>query len=205
MGYKKLCNATKFSLRLVRSSGFHLGKKMMTTSSIQPLKANKTARLTTTLEYQCNLLLVKKWWRMSNKGLVMISSGPTPTCEYEGGWLNKTRIDNHHTLTHRFVDYRGKVLLPVPFMKRKKGGSQIWCLGRCGRKKTQFSSSTIASDPCACTWEQWIKTREFNMNSKCLKSSSKTKTPVSHENITMQKATVTFTLERIFGIAIKVT
>ena len=69
----------------------------------------------------------------------------------------------------------GVVPLPVPFMKRKKGTSQISLLGRCGRKKTQFSSSTIASDPCACTLKKFIiqdcgqKLFETNFNerSKC--------------------------------------
>ncbi|KAJ0828643.1 hypothetical protein HanRHA438_Chr17g0839501 [Helianthus annuus] len=36
-------------------------------------------------------------------------------------------------------------------MNRKKGGPHISLLGRCGRKNTQLSSSTIASDPCACS------------------------------------------------------
>lgn len=53
-----------------------------------------------------------------------------------------------------------KDFLPVPFMKRKKGGSQIRPLGRCGKKKTQFSSSTIASDPCACTCTTWDRDKE---------------------------------------------
>ncbi|KAJ7004616.1 hypothetical protein NC653_009455 [Populus alba x Populus x berolinensis] len=56
------------------------------------------------------------------------------------------------------------ISLPVPFIKRKKGGSQISVLGRCGRKKTQFSSSTIASDPCACTCKMF----DQNMRAKSL-------------------------------------
>ncbi|MFS8020431.1 hypothetical protein Hanom_Chr16g01415481 [Helianthus anomalus] len=36
-------------------------------------------------------------------------------------------------------------------MNRKNGGPHISLLGRCGRKNTQLSSSTIASDPCACS------------------------------------------------------
>ncbi|KAJ0436057.1 hypothetical protein HanIR_Chr17g0900221 [Helianthus annuus] len=36
-------------------------------------------------------------------------------------------------------------------MNRKNGGPQISLLGRCGRKNTQLSSSTIASDPWACS------------------------------------------------------
>lgn len=47
-------------------------------------------------------------------------------------------------------------------MNKKKGGPQISLLGRCGRKKTQFSSSTIASDPCACTYKQRIN-RKFKV------------------------------------------
>lgn len=63
-----------------------------------------------------------------------------------------------------------KLKLPVPFMNRKIGGSQMLLLGRWGRKKTQFSSSTIASDPCACTCNHTSKTRKLdshNCASRC--------------------------------------
>jgi hypothetical protein len=49
---------------------------------------------------------------------------------------------------------------PVPFMKRKIGGSQTSPRGRCGRKNTQLSSSTIASAPWACTYQCTKKTAQ---------------------------------------------
>lgn len=42
--------------------------------------------------------------------------------------------------------------IPVPFINKNNGIPWISLLGRCGRKKTQLSSSTIASDPWAWTW-----------------------------------------------------
>lgn len=49
---------------------------------------------------------------------------------------------------------------PVPFMKRKIGGSQTSPRGLCGRKNTQLSSSTIASAPWACTYQCTKKTAQ---------------------------------------------
>ena len=57
----------------------------------------------------------------------------------------------------KFVNIGEKDGLPVPFMKRKSGSPVISPLGRCGRKKTQFSSSTTASDPCACTYNNGVE------------------------------------------------
>lgn len=72
------------------------------------------------------------------------------SCNF-GDWPCCSRKNDQRKLRCETKIADGVLPLPVPFMKRKKGTSQISLLGRCGRKKTQFSSSTIASDPCACT------------------------------------------------------
>lgn len=69
--------------------------------------------------------------------------------------------------------------LPVPFMKRKNGGSQTSARGRWGRKKMQCSSSTMASDPCACT----CKVRACNSPSLRSRSSFKSDLKIKVEQM----------------------